>query len=204
MRDIGIIGYVIIILLLVIVAVAFIASKVHVILTIDVDNSDLVININVKYLFNLINIKKQLYPPKINYEARGKVKKIKIGKIKTKLALSNFLSFYRTIEKIEVYEIYSKINYGSEIFSFTSFMYVFINSIYGYIANLVDTKKLYLGVNPDYTKNYIKASIRFHAIPSIRELVVIVIAAIKISHKNKEAAKHESDKFNTKSYGDNC
>lgn len=204
MRDIGSIGYVMIIILLLILIVTFISSKVHVIFTVDVDNDDLVININVKYLFNLINIKKQLYPPKVNYEAKRKVKKVKLKKIKIKLALSNFLSFYRVIKKIEVYEVYSNINYGSEIFSFTSFIYVFINSIYGYVFNRVDTKKLYLRVNPDYTNNYVKANIRFHAIPSIRELVVIAIAAIKISNKNKEAAKHESDELNTKSYGDNC
>lgn len=205
MRDIGIIGYIIIIFFLLMLIAVFIVSKLHIILSVDIDNSEFKININVRYLFNLININKQLYPSK-NKEIKRKEKKdnnIQKKKIKTKLALSDFLTVHRTIKKIEIYEIYSKINYGSEIFSFTSFIYILINCIYGNIANLVSTKKLYLGVNPDYTKNYLKANIIIHAIPSIRDLIDVAIAVIKISNKNKEASKHESNKFNAKSYGDN-
>lgn len=205
MRNIGISNHIIIIFFLAILILSFAISKVHIILNVEANNSKIKIIINIRYLFNLINIKKQLYPLKGKQRKRKekKANTIKNNKIKIKLALSNFLTIYRTIEKIEIYEIYSKVSYGSKVFNFTSFIFILINCIYADIYNIVNTKKIYLGVKPDYTKNYLKANIKIHATPSIKDIANVVIAVIKISNKNKEALKHESNKFDSKSYGDN-
>ncbi len=205
MRDIGIIDYILILFFLVISITVILKSRLHLIFTVVADNDDLCIKIYIKYMFNLINIEKQVYP-QIDKENKRKVKdknKVNKAKVQTKLFFSDFLSILRLLDKIKVYEVYSAINYGSEVFTFTSFIYILINTVYGNIANIIHTDKLYLTVNPDYTKNFVKVDIRVHATPRIKDLIKVGIALIKISNKNKEATKHESNKFNTKSYGDN-
>lgn len=205
MKDIGISNYILIIFFFIALIVVILKSMLHLIFTIDIKNKDLCIKVYIKYMFNLINIEKQLYPS-TNKKNRRKAKDknlVEKSKIKTKLFFSNLLSILRLLDKIKIHEVYSKVNYGSEVFTFTSFIYILINTIYGNIANIVHTDKLYLVVNPDYTKNFIRASIRVHAVPKVKDLIKVGIAFIKIYNKNKEATKHESDKFNTKSYGNN-
>ncbi len=205
MKDIGIINYILIIFFLVALIAAILQSMFHLIFTVDIENKDLCIKLYIKYMFNLVNIEKQLYPPtnKKNIRKAKYKNPVKKSKIKTKLFFSDLLSILKLLDEIKVREVYSKINYGSEVFTFTSFIYILINTIYGNIANIIRTDKLYLVVNPDYTKNFIKASIRVHAVPKVKDVIKVGIAFVKIYNKNKEASKHESDKFNTKSYGDN-
>lgn len=205
MKYIGISNYILIIFFLVVLITAILKSMIHLIFTVDIENKDLCVKLYIKYMFNLVNIEKQLYP-QTNEKNRRKAKdknSVKKSKIKTKLFFSDILSVLRLLDKIKIHEVYSKVNYGSEVFTFTSFLYILINTIYGNIANIVNTDKLYLAVNPDYTKKFIRASIRVHAVPKVKDLIKVGIAFIKIYNKNKEASKHESDKFNTKSYGDN-
>ena len=156
MKDIGIINYILIIFFLVALIAAILQSMFHLIFTVDIENTDLCIKLYIKYMFNLVNIEKQLYPP-TNKKNRRKAKyknPVKKSKIKTKLFFSDLLSILRLLDEIKVREVYSKINYGSGIFTFTSFIYILINTIYGNISNIIHTDKLYLVVNPDYTKVY--------------------------------------------------
>lgn len=181
-------------------------SLLHIILTFKIHNEDICVKLNIKYLFNLINIERQLYPSTKRKKSSSSNKKKGKKKRKGKLISRDYLTIYRLFAKIRIYEIYSKIEFGSEIIKFTTFIYVLINAIYGNIANIIDAEKMYLGVNPNFTKNYIIAEIKIHAKPTIRELVVVARAWYKIyknNKGNKEDGNNESNRFNKKSYGNN-
>lgn len=197
---------VIILLLIVGFIIRTLKLSLNIILTSKIHNEDICIKINIKYLFNLINIERQLYPPKNKGKISSSNKKKGKKKSKGSLINRNFLTLYRLFMKIKIYEVYSKIEFGSEIINFTTFIYVLINGIYGNIANIIDADKMYLEVTPNFTKNYIIADMKIHAKPTIRELVVVARAGYEIyknNKENKEDGKNESNRFNKKSYGNN-
>ncbi|MCR8745142.1 DUF2953 domain-containing protein [Romboutsia lituseburensis] len=194
----------------------FIKSSIDIIITSEVNNNDINVNLNIKYIFNLINIKIPIYP--LN---KGKVKKDKKkgkNKIKNKnskinkksIELYDIRNILNLIFKVKIEEIYSYISFGNENIIFTSFIYVFINTIYGNIINIFTPNKIYLNITPDFTKNYIKGNFKIHIKPTIKDIINISIVMIKIYKKakinkriKKDGGISEINRVNTKSYGKN-
>lgn len=189
------------VLILLIIIVGFFALVANIVLTIRIKDNDIKIKLNIRLLLNLIDINRQLYPPK-------QTKKIKKrgGKkrhFNKKLRAEDIQEIYRFIRKIEVYDLYSDIEFGNSNVGFTSFIYVFINFIYGNIISIINPRKIYLNVLPDFTKDYLVANIKVHIRPKIRNLILVFIVIKKINKNNKEVANNEGNRFNTKAYGDN-
>jgi len=160
-------------------------------------NDDVVINLNVKFLFNLININRQIYPAD-NKENRERGKAL----------ADDIISFYYLLSRVKVEEFYSNIEFGSTNIQFTSFVFIFINTIYGNIINLIKPKKIYLNVRPDYLKSYLVGNIKVHLKLKIKDLIFLAKTLYVIYKKNKgefrDGDKDESDRVDKKSYGDNC
>lgn len=209
------------ILLVVLLGIITLNSKLKIILYSDINNSDISIKLNLKFMFDLININKEIYPLK-EKNKKGKKKKKKRKKPEKnekknqekgnnkniKITLSEIVNIYKLVRKIEIHELYSKIQFGTEYIQITSSLYVIINSIYGMAANYLNPEKMYLGVYPDFTKNFIIGSFKIHIEPTIKELVMILIELLKIFIKNKRKAKggkfNEGNRINTEFNGNNA
>lgn len=192
-------------------------SRIHVIVTADIDNKNTEIRVSLRYFFNLINITKTVYPiskpkeekkNKKNKESKSKSKKVKLQMIQ----LENLLALYRIVRKVQVSEVYSNLSYGSENINFTSFIYVLINILYGNVSNYFDSKKMYLKVTPCYTQNFIKYKGVLHIRPTMKDIVVLIKGVykiyidIKIYKKvkyNEECEVDEIGKFNKEYNGYN-
>ncbi|MEG2789832.1 MAG: DUF2953 domain-containing protein, partial [Romboutsia sp.] len=146
---------------------------------------------------------KQLYPPKSKEKKTNTNKKNERKKRKSKVKFEDILSIYNLLKKIKIEELYSEIEFGNENISFTTFIYIFINAIYGNLANIIEINKIYLSINPNFTKNYITTNIKLHIKPTIKDLIDIGKAIYKIYKNNKDGEVNESNKFNEKSYGNN-
>lgn len=194
----------------------FIKSSINIIIIGEVNNNDININLNIKYMFNLINIKIPIYPlnkEKVKKDKNKSKKNIKHQNIKIdkkSIEVNDIKNVINLIFKVKVEEIYSYISIGNENVIFTSFIYVFINTIYGNVINIFSPNKIYLNITPDFTKNYIKGNVKIHIKPSIKDIINISIAMIKIYKKSKvnkrikkDGGKIEINRVNTKSYGKN-
>lgn len=209
MRYNEIFTFPILVVLSILLVIVFFRSSLDIILYSNINNKDICIKVNIKYMFNLVNINRQLYPPnknKKNKMNRNKKKGDILNKNKI-LFFKDILSIYKLLKKIRVYEFYSDIKFGNKIIEFTSFIYFLINIIYGNLLNLIKPEKVYLKVNPNYTEDYIYGDIKMHIKPTIKDLIYITIGAYKIYKKNrgnnKEGDSNESNRVNTKSYGNN-
>lgn len=160
-------------------------SSIHLIITANIDNQNTEVKVSFRYFFNLINITKTIYPiskpkeekkNKKNKESKSKSKKVILKMIE----LENLLVLCRTIRKVKISEIYSNLSYGSETINFTSFIYVLINVLYGNISNYFDSEKMYLKVTPCYTQNFIKYKGVVHVRPTIKDVVTLFRAILKI------------------------
>lgn len=201
--------FVIIFFLSILVELIF-KSYLNIMLTCDVSNNDINIKLNIKYLFNLINIKVQIYSNNKNKKVKNKKNKkelINKGINKKAIKIEDLKIIYKLVKKIKTKEIYSDINFGNENINFTCFIYVFINCIYGNLINIINSENIYLKVNPNFTKNYMNASIKLHVKPTIKDITSIAIAVFKIYKKIKmkkeDGGDSEINRINTKSYGDN-
>lgn len=194
----------------------FIKSSINIIIIGEVNNNNININLNIKYMFNLINIKIPIYPlnkEKVKKDKNKSKKNIKHQNIKIdkkSIEVNDIKNVINLIFKVKVEEIYSYISIGNENVIFTSFIYVFINTIYGNVINIFSPNKIYLNITPDFTKNYIKGNVKIHIKPSIKDIINISIAMIKIYKKSKvnkrikkDGGKIEINRVNTKSYGKN-
>lgn len=194
----------------------FIKSSINIIIIGEVNNNNININLNIKYMFNLINIKIPIYPlnkVKVKKDKNKSKKNIKHQNIKIdkkSIEVNDIKNVINLIFKVKVEEIYSYISIGNENVIFTSFIYVFINTIYGNVINIFSPNKIYLNITPDFTKNYIKGNVKIHIKPSIKDIINISIAMIKIYKKSKvnkrikkDGGKIEINRVNTKSYGKN-
>lgn len=206
MRYNGIFG----IILVIVMIIAVLKSSLNIILLTNVNNKDINIMLNIKYLFNMINLKIQLYPRKKTTKEKNINNKEKKEDKKTKSikpSKQDIQNTYYQIKKIKVEEIYSDVKFGNENINFTCFIYVFINTIYGNIINIVKPKKLYLNIVPDFTNNHIKLNSRIHLKLVIKDLLSMLLFAFKIYRKNKKKEEvnieNESAGVNKKSYGDN-
>lgn len=176
-----------------------------IIIYIEIKDSDINIKLNIKYLFGLINIKKQIYPKeKEQYRPNEKTK----GEGKpSKLLAKDILNIYRLIRMIKIYDFYSNIEFGNKNIYFTSFIYVFINTIYGYLANYINPDKLYLIVKPNYLEDYLRGNIKIHIKAKIINLAFIGIKLYRIVRKRKiinGGNSHEGDRVNPKFNGNNA
>lgn len=194
----------------------FIKSSINIIIIGEVNNNNININLNIKYMFNLINIKIPIYPlnkVKVKKDKNKSKKNIKHQNIKIdkkSIEVNDIKNIINFIFKVKVEEIYSYISFGNENVIFTSFIYVFINTIYGNVINIFSPNKIYLNITPDFTKNYIKGNVKIHIKPTIKDIINISIAMIKIYKKvkvnkriKKDGGKIEINRVNTKSYGKN-
>ncbi len=183
-------------------------SRLNIIISIDIDNNTKLIKLNIKYLFNLLNIKIQLYPPKksIGKKVGIKNKKVKekVKKRKKYIFTDDILRIYKIANNIRIKELYSNINFGNKNIYFTCFIFVFINTIYGNLSSLINAEKIYLNVVPNFLENYINGRVKIHISPKIEDLLKLAMAFIKIYRKNKDGDHNESNRVNTKSYGDNA
>lgn len=207
MKYNAIYNFSLIIIILILTLLIILKSRINIIFTIDINNSDFFIKLNIKYFFNLLNIKLQIYPPKNkknkNRKINKKNEKENAKKIKIKLLFREFFSIYKLSKETMVKELYSNISFGNKNIYFTSFIYLFINTIYANLSNIISPQKMYLNVRPNYIEDYIKGNIRIHINPRISDLFKLTISLIKINRKNKDGSNHESNRFNTKSYGNN-
>lgn len=183
-------------------------SRLNIIISIDIDNNTKLIKLNIKYLFNLLNIKIQLYPPKkrIVRKVGMKNKKVK-EKVKGRkkyIFSDDILRIYRIASNIRIKELYSNISFGNKNIYFTCFIFVLINTIYGNLSNLINTEKVYLNVAPNFLENYISGKVKIHISPKIEDLWKLAMAFIKNYKKNKDGGHNESNRVNTKPYGDNA
>ena len=182
-------------------------SRLNIIVSIDIENNNKLIKLNIKYLFNLLNIKIQLYPPKKSTKKKAgkKNKKVK-EKAKTrkiKLFSYEIIRIYKVASNVKVKELYSNISFGNKNIYFTGFIFLFINIIYGNLSNLINAEKIYLNVEPNFLDNYINGKIKIHISPKIEDLVKLSIVFLQIYIKSKDGVRDESNRVNTKSYGDN-
>ncbi|MDU2198268.1 MAG: DUF2953 domain-containing protein, partial [Peptostreptococcaceae bacterium] len=76
--------------------------------------------------------------------------------------------------------------------------------IYGNLSSLINAEKIYLNVVPNFLENYINGRVKIHISPKIEDLLKLAMAFIKIYRKNKDGDHNESNRVNTKSYGDNA
>ena len=179
-------------------------SRINIIFILDIDNNKPLIILNGKYLFNIINVKVQIYPPKHNKKQNLKKNKQKENSNKKlKILKEDILYIIGIIKRSKVKELYSDISFGNKNIYFTSFLYIFINSIYGSILNIIDAKKIHLAVKPNYTDDFIKGNIRIHISFKIEDFFKIGIRFIKIYRNSKDGGNNETYKY-TKSYGDNA
>ncbi|HSQ88280.1 MAG TPA: DUF2953 domain-containing protein [Romboutsia sp.] len=196
-------------MILIVLAIMIIKSALNIVLTVYINNSDINVNFNIKYLFNLINIKIKIYPKSKKNPAINKTKRENINKgiNKKAIEIEDFKVIYKLMKKIKIQEVYSDVSFGNENLGFTCFIYVFINSIYGNIINIISPEKMYLKVKPDFIKNYIVSNIKIHIKLTIKDIISIFIAILKIYKKikikKKDGGKSEISRVNTKSYGDN-
>ena len=180
-------------------------SSLNIIIYSKIRNEDVVINLNVKFLFNLININRQIYPAEEKEKReKGKAK----YKDKNLLLADDILSIYYLLSKVKLEEFYSDIEFGNTNIQFTSFIFILINTVYGNIINLIKPKKIYLNVKPNYLKDYLVGNVKLHLKPRIKDLIYLGRTLYSIYKKNKgefrEGDKDESDRVDQESYGDNC
>lgn len=188
------------------ILILILISHINILLVADINNNDIILTINIKYMFNLININRQLYPAE-NSKNNDKKEGMKNNIDSSILLADDLLSVYRLLKKIKIHELYSNINFGTENIGLTSSVYVLISTLYGNLFNIIDAEKMYLNVNPDFTKNYVLGNIRIHIRSRIKDLFRTIIMINKIMNKNKgnykEGDSNESNRFDTKSYGNN-
>ena len=196
------------ILIIVLILIVFIKMPLNIILISKVINEDIKISLNLRYLFNIININIPIYPR----NAKSKKKEIKSNKKKNikarKILLSDFLYILKALKAIEIEEFYSDIEIGNTNISITVFAYLCINLIYGNLINIINPNKFYMNIKPNFIENNIYIDFKIHIKQTIKDSVNI-LKAIFILVKNskkikKEDTKYESSRFNTKYNGNNA
>lgn len=196
------------ILIIVSILILFIKMPLNIILMSKVVNEDIKISLNLRYLFNIININIPIYPR----NAKSKKKEIKSNKKKNikarKILLSDFLYILKALKAIEIEEFYSDIEIGNTNISITVFAYLCINLIYGNLINIINPNKFYMNIKPNFIENNIYIDFKIHIKQTIKDSVNI-LKAIFILVKNskkikKEDTKYESSRFNTKYNGNNA
>lgn len=176
----------------------------NVILSCEIHNKKIEVKLSFIFLFNLINITKVVYPISKTDEAKDVRNKNKWNNkedMKKSLHL-NMIDFeqlvilFRLIKKVNVVEIYSNLEYGSDIIEITSFIYFLVNVIYGNIFSYFNSDNIYLNIKPCYTREYIDYTGKLHIKPTVKDIVCILIAIIAIYIRIRKYTKIKKDKEN--------
>ena len=181
-KDMGhiLLSYIVFSLPIILSIIFLLNRSIHLIIISEVENENVSVKVTIKFFFNLINIKKTLYPItkqekkksnlkyKKNKEDESSSKRFDLKKIE----VTNLVVLYRIVKKIKITEVYSNLSYGSENISFTSFIYVLVNAVYGNISNYLESEKMYLKVRPCYTRNYIRYRGILHLSPTIKDIII--------------------------------
>lgn len=173
----------------------------HFIFEINFNSKNIVIKLKAKLLFKLIRLNFQLYPSK-----KKKKKKKRIGFKDLIILDKEFINIINLIKKIKIIELYSNIYFGHVNPYITIYINTLINGIYGNIIKICKCEKIYLKIEPKFTENNIKGSVKIHIkfrLISMFKGIPILIRIVKAKYKSKEGDKNDSHKFNTKHYGDN-
>ena len=221
-KDMGhiLLSYIVFSLPIILSIIFLLNRSIHLIIVSEVENENVSVKVTIKFFFNLINMTKTLYPItkqekkksnlkyKKNKEDESSSKRFDLKKIE----VTNLVVLYRIVKKIKITEVYSNLSYGSENISFTSFIYVLVNAVYGNISNYLESEKMYLKVRPCYTGNYIRYRGILHLSPTIKDIIIIIRGIFKIYFEirkykkikyNKEEDAKEISKFHKKSNGYN-
>ena len=173
----------------------------HLIFEMNFDNKNISLKLKVQLLFKVIRLNFQLYPSKKKTKKKNKID------LKNLMTLNKELcNIINLIKKVKIIEIYSNIYFGHENPYITISASTLINGVYGNIIKICECDKIYLNIEPKFTENNIKGSIKIHTefrIISMFKVIHILIRIIKLKYKFKEGTKNDSYKFNTKHYGDN-
>ena len=185
----------------------------HIILTSKVVNKDIKIDLNLRYMFNLIKVNINIYPKKIESEKKelkqSKIKRKVLKNLKgRKVFLKDILNIYSELIKIEIEEYYSNIHIGNTNIAITNFAYLFVNLVYGNLINIIDSNKFYMNIKPNFIENKIYIDFKIHLKPTIKNIIDIlktIIIAYKNSKNIKEEGKeYESNRVYTKHNGNNA
>lgn len=221
-KDMGhiLLSYIVFSLPIILSLIFLLNRSIHLIIVSEVENENVSVKVTIKFFFNLINMTKTLYPitKKEKKKSNLKYKKNKEDESSSKrfdlkkIEVTNLVVLYRIVKKIKITEVYSNLSYGSENISFTSFIYVLVNAVYGNISNYLESEKMYLKVRPCYTGNYIRYRGILHLSPTIKDIIIIIRGIFKIYFEirkykkikyNKEEDANEISKFHKKSNGYN-
>jgi len=200
-----------IILAIILIIITFIITPFNIILKCKIINEDIKIDLNLIYMFNIINLNIPIYPKKI----KSKKKEIKQSKIKIekklnnrKILLKDILKIYEELKKIEIEEFYSDIYISNTDISITNFIYLFVNLVYGNLISIINSNKLYMNIKPNFIENKVYIDFKIHLKITIKNIIDIS-KSIFIAYKNsknikKEGKKYESNRVYTKHNGNNA
>jgi len=200
-----------IILAIILIIITFIITPFNIILKCKIINEDIKIDLNLIYMFNIINLNIPIYPKKI----KSKKKEIKQSKIKIekklnnrKILLKDILKIYEELKKIEIEEFYSDIYISNTDISITNFIYLFVNLVYGNLISIINSNKLYMNIKPNFIENKVYIDFKIHLKITIKNIIDIS-KSIFIAYKNsknikKEVKKYESNRVYTKHNGNNA
>lgn len=202
-------NFAIIMIFIILMLTIFVKVPIHIIVTSKVIDKDIKVDLNLRYMLNIININIPIYPLKIK-SRKKELKKNKSQQKKInfkKIYSQDILKAYRVIQKIEIEELYSDIYIGNTNISFTNFVYLFVNLIYGNLINIIDANKFYMNIKPNFIENKIHIDFKIHiklTIKNIIDILKVMFVVYKNSKKiKKEEEKYESNRFNTKYHGNN-
>ena len=180
-------------LIIIFLIVLSILSYYHFIISINIKDNKINIQLNIKLLFKIINIKKQIYPPKKKKKKKkGNWKNIKF----IKGELSNILE---VTKKVKLVELYSDIKFSNKNPYITIYTSALINGIYGNIINILQFKKMHLNIVQDFSDDNICGTIKIHIkfrvsiiIKALPILLRVVIRIIKRKLSSKKGDKNDS------------
>ena len=162
-----------------VILILLIISYNHFILTIYIKDNKVKVLLNIKMLFKLIRIKKQIYPGK----KKQKNKKVGIKNIKfLRGELQNIIDLCK---KIKIVEIYSNLKISNKNTYITIYLSALINGIYGNIINIFDYEKIYLNLVQSFTDDYFDGTIRIHIKLRMNNIVKAILLIFKIMKKGK-------------------
>ena len=147
------------------------------IFTLKFNKKNFSVRLSIQLLFRIIKINLKLYPPK--------KKKKKKNKSSLKLVLKVFSDIFDLVKNIKVEELYSDIVFANENPYITVYVNTLINGIYGNIINIFNSKKVHLSIEPKFTENNIKGSVKIHIKFNPYTMLKTVSILIKIARKLK-------------------
>ncbi|MDR1773861.1 MAG: hypothetical protein LBR30_03175, partial [Clostridioides sp.] len=134
--------YILIFLVLIfILLVVILKQRIKIIIYAEIHDKNMTIKVNVRYLFDLINVTKELYS-----NTSKKKKKEEKSIANSRVLLEDILDAYDLLKDINIEGMYSEIIYGNTNVKLTTGVYVLVNAIYGFFANVLNPKNMNLNI----------------------------------------------------------